>query len=201
MRVVPSATGSVTNVARVSSSTADPDTLDWRSTTTTTVTGADLSLIKSATASVGVGGTIEYVLTLTNSGPDDALNVVVTDSLPASVTFVSATNGGTLSGTAVTWNKGTVASGVTIEDTVMVTAGSAGSLENIARVSTTTADPDSTDHRATASTSVALQQESQQEQAPQPEARLPSQPFPGSPDRPDVVRPAEPAQAARRPSR
>ncbi len=154
LKVVAGATGNATNVARVSSPTADPDSTDRRATAATAVTGADLSLTKSASASVPLGDTIRYVLTLANSGPDAATSVVLTDSLPVGVTFVSATNGGTLSGTAVTWNKGTVGTGAGTLDTVRVLATTTGSKTNIARVSSATADPDAADRRATATTTV-----------------------------------------------
>ena len=41
--------------------------------------------------------------TATRNGPSAASNVVVSDALPAGVTFVSADNGGTESGGVVTW--------------------------------------------------------------------------------------------------
>ena len=42
------------------------------------------------------------------SGPDDAVESVVTDPLPIGVTFVSADGGGSESGGTVTWNVGTI---------------------------------------------------------------------------------------------
>jgi uncharacterized repeat protein (TIGR01451 family) len=54
------------------------------------------------------GTTIDYTLTLTNSGPGVASGVVVTDAIPAGSTFVSADNGGTFSAGTITWNLGNV---------------------------------------------------------------------------------------------
>jgi uncharacterized repeat protein (TIGR01451 family) len=155
VRVIANTTGLLSNVARTSSATADPDTADWRDTAETTVSAsADLSIVKTATPAVTVGEMIEYVITVTNDGPDEAADVVVTDTLPAGVTFVSATNGGVIADGVVTWTKGSLASGAETVDTVVVTADAAGAPENIARVSSTTADPDGEDPRATASTTV-----------------------------------------------
>ena len=50
---------------------------------------ADLSIAKTAAASVDAGANLTYTLTVSNAGPDTASNVSVTDVLPGNVTFVS----------------------------------------------------------------------------------------------------------------
>jgi uncharacterized repeat protein (TIGR01451 family) len=156
VRVVPTTVGSKTNIARLTSPVRDPVPGGRRSTVVTEVTQvtADLSVTKTAPATVETGDTIVYVLQVNNAGPDPAASVTLLDSLPASVTFVSATGGGSSSGTEVTWNKGTLASGVTTHDTVRVLAGPLGSRTNVARVSSPTFDPDTGDRRDTAVTEV-----------------------------------------------
>ena len=52
---------------------------------------ADLSIVKSGPATVVAGGSVSYSLVVANNGPSDAANLSVTDTLPAGVTFVSAT--------------------------------------------------------------------------------------------------------------
>lgn len=53
--------------------------------------GPDLIVVKTSNpASVNVGDSLQYTLAITNTGLSDATNVVVTDTLPAEVTFVNA---------------------------------------------------------------------------------------------------------------
>ena len=90
---------------------------------------ANLSVQKtSLTTSASVGGVAEFLLQVRNAGPDAATGTVVTDTLPAGLTFVSATpsqgscadaagGGGT---TVITCSMGTVA--VSSTETVLVAA-------------------------------------------------------------------------------
>jgi uncharacterized repeat protein (TIGR01451 family) len=71
---------------------------------------------------------------------------VVTDALPASVTFVSATGGGLNNSGVVNWTLGTLTSGQITNVTLTVTAPASGSLTNIASVSTPTGDPNLTNN-------------------------------------------------------
>jgi uncharacterized repeat protein (TIGR01451 family) len=55
---------------------------------------ADLEISKADSPDpVTVGDNLTYTITVTNNGPDAAANVVVTDTLPSGVTFVSASPG------------------------------------------------------------------------------------------------------------
>ena len=67
---------------------------------------------------------LTYTLSYANNGGASAANVVLTATLPSGVSFVSATNGGTLSGNQVTWSLGTLAASAsgTRSVTVNVTA-------------------------------------------------------------------------------
>ena len=55
--------------------------------------GADLGIVSAASSPepVGVGAALTYSATVLNEGPQDATGVTLTENLPASVTFVSAT--------------------------------------------------------------------------------------------------------------
>jgi uncharacterized repeat protein (TIGR01451 family)/gliding motility-associated-like protein len=68
------------------------------------------------------GQNIIYTINVTNNGPSDALAVVVNDLLPASTTFVSATNGGVFANGNVSWLVGTIKSGEQIPLQVTVTS-------------------------------------------------------------------------------
>ena len=79
-----------------------------------------LTVSKTATASVASGANLTYTLNYGNTGTAGATNVVVRDTLPAGTTFVSASNGGTVSGGVVTWNVGNVAAGTTNQTLTLV---------------------------------------------------------------------------------
>ena len=55
---------------------------------------ADLQVLKTDSPDpVLVGNNVLYTVTVENNGPDDATGVILTDTLPADVTFVSSTPG------------------------------------------------------------------------------------------------------------
>jgi len=87
------ASGSIQNSARVSGPNPDPEPDDDEASVTTPITpfAADLVLEKTAAANgaVNLGDTITYTLTTTNDGPDPSPGTVVTDPLPAGLTYVS----------------------------------------------------------------------------------------------------------------
>ena len=142
------ASGSLTNVANVSTPTGDPNsTNNITPPVITTVTPvADVGLGKTAAASVLAASNLVYTISVTNFGPSSASGVVVTDTLPAGVTFVSASGGGANNSGVVSWTLGTLASGQVSNLTVTVTAPASGTLTNTASVSTPTGDPNSTNN-------------------------------------------------------
>ena len=87
------------------------------------------------------GEDYQYVITVTNNGPNDDNNVVVTDTLPTEVTEVSNTASvGTY--TNPTWTIGALANGVTETLTIVFTATTAGQLiENEATITGDNVDP------------------------------------------------------------
>jgi uncharacterized repeat protein (TIGR01451 family) len=116
---------------------------------------ADLSVAKSVSnATPNVGDNVAFTVTATNSGPDAADNVFIVDSLPAGVSFVSASaSDGTVSfdGNAVTAELATLASGASVTLTIVATVTQPGSMTNTATVSSaSTTDPDLTDNIASA---------------------------------------------------
>ena len=142
------ASGTLTNTASVSSPTGDPNsTNNMTPPVITTVTPvADVGIGKAGPANVLAASNLVYTISVTNFGPSSASSVVVTDTLPAGVTFVSASGGGVNNSGVVSWSLGTLASGQVSNLTVTVTAPASGSLTNTASVSSPTGDPNSTNN-------------------------------------------------------
>src|SRR5208283_3200098 len=142
------ASGSLTNVASVSTTTGDPNLTNNTSVPviTTVTLVADVGIGKSGPAFVSATSNLTYTISVTNFGPSSAGGVVVTDSLPAGVSFVSASGGGLNNSGVVNWTLGTLTSGQVSNVTVTVTAPASGSLTNIATASSTTADPNLTNN-------------------------------------------------------
>ncbi len=65
----------------------------------------------TTTPTIEPGDVAAFEITVTNHKDAEATNVVVTDELPAGLTLVSASNGGTFSNGKVRWDLGTLASG------------------------------------------------------------------------------------------
>ena len=100
------------------------------------------------------GDTITYTIDVVNNGPDAAVGVLLTDTLPAGVTFVSAV-GCTEAGGVVTCDLGDLAAAGTAQVVIVVTAPDvAGLLTNEVEVSSETLDTDLTDNTASAETTV-----------------------------------------------
>jgi uncharacterized repeat protein (TIGR01451 family) len=115
----------------------------------------DLVVTKTASPNPGqVGVPLSYRITAVNNGPAAATNVSVSDTLPAGVTFVSATTTqGSCNGTGtVTCSLGSLAVGGSAIVTIVVTPGSPGQVINSATVVGSENDPDLTNNSATTTT-------------------------------------------------
>ncbi|MHA2298637.1 MAG: PKD domain-containing protein [Candidatus Hodarchaeales archaeon] len=71
-------------------------------------------------AIVHPGDYITYTISYENTNPTDVTGVTITDTIPENTTFVSASDSGALFGDTVTWNRGTVGTGVSDYVTVTV---------------------------------------------------------------------------------
>lgn len=164
IEATPSQAGSYTNTSSVSAEEADSNpgnNSDSEQTQVVEAAGsaADLALSKSdAVDPVAQGATISYTLTVTNNGPDTADNVVVTDQLPASTTFVSATpsqGSCSNSGNTVTCSLGSLANGGSATVDIDATAPAADTtVTNSATVGSDTSDPNGANNSATEQTTV-----------------------------------------------
>lgn len=144
-----SATGTIANTATVSSPTLDPNLANNTSTIETpieTPIEADISVIKTASPNPATpGGLITYTLVVSNAGPNDAQNVVLTDSIPPSIIGVEfSINGG------ITFNPwtGSLSLGTLPDETSRtvlirgtVSPSATGCINNTAIVTSTTPDP------------------------------------------------------------
>jgi len=93
---------------------AEPETQPANNTTvhsTTSRQAADLAIVKSAPASVLPGASLTWNLLVTNNGPHSSTGAVVSDTLPAGVTFASASAGCSFAAGVVTCTLGTLANG------------------------------------------------------------------------------------------
>jgi uncharacterized repeat protein (TIGR01451 family) len=144
----------------VSSSTQDDLSGNNRTTFAQTVTtAADLVLTLAASPEpVATGGSLTYTLAIRNAGPAVATSVSLTDTLPAGVTFVSATGTGwtcAAAGQEVSCTRATLDFGDAPPIDLVVTApASGGTITNTATVSASGADITPANNNASATTTV-----------------------------------------------
>jgi uncharacterized repeat protein (TIGR01451 family) len=118
---------------------------------------ADLSITKTATPNpVTVGASLTYTLTIANHGPNDATDVIVDDTLPAGVSFVSITpSQGTCAGTSsISCNLGSLANGASATVSIVVTPTQRGEISNTASVIGDQYDSDRNNNADTITTTV-----------------------------------------------
>jgi uncharacterized repeat protein (TIGR01451 family)/fimbrial isopeptide formation D2 family protein len=143
--------GSIANTVRAESTatpghpaTPDPEPKNNEAgVEVSTQPSADLELVKTAlTPEVHPGQQADFALVVTNKGPSDAQEAKLLDTLPAGLTYVSATGASCeAAGQTVTCALGTMTAGssVTVELTTQPVG--LGSYTNTAVVSSTTPDP------------------------------------------------------------
>jgi uncharacterized repeat protein (TIGR01451 family) len=119
---------------------------------------ADLSLTKSDSSDPArVGKTLTYTLAIRNGGPLRATDIVVTDRLPDTVRFLSASlPGGSCSQASgtVTCQLAALADDATAAVTIKVQPQGRRTIENSASVASAVHDPDTANNSATESTVV-----------------------------------------------
>lgn len=136
----------------VSTSTSSPETNtanNSASTTTAVIRRVDVAVVKTA-SDPGVDGAfaqgegLTYTIAVTNNGPSRATNVVMTDTLPAGLAFVSVTPGGptcTQAGGTVTCTYATMGPAATNNITITATVtASQAQIVNVAGATRTETD-------------------------------------------------------------
>jgi uncharacterized repeat protein (TIGR01451 family) len=113
---------------------------------------ADLAVTKTVSnAQVVVGSNVQFTVTVTNNGPTDADFVMVDDTLPAGLTFVSATpDQGTclFSAGLVMCDLGTIVAGDSVQILIVSTASVEGTQTNNVAATFLGSDPDDTNNTA-----------------------------------------------------
>jgi uncharacterized repeat protein (TIGR01451 family) len=126
-------------------------------TLVTLVASADLTITTTASApSVTQGSNVAFTLRVANNGPTGATGVVVTDTLPAGLSFVSVTTTqGSCTGTAtVSCAVGALAKNGTATVTLVATATANGNIRNTGSVRATEPDPSTANNTSTATLTV-----------------------------------------------
>ncbi len=148
--VTPTLAGTVQNTVSATANENDPVLSNNVASVTTTVLQntalhTDLALGASVSPNPALlGYNLNYVLSVTNPGPDAASGVTLTDALPAAVTVVSANvSQGTLTqlGKNLTATFGNLAAGASASLNIVVTPLSRGSITNFAGVTGNESDP------------------------------------------------------------
>jgi len=80
------------------------------------------AITKSAPSTIGADAPFTYTLTAVNQTGAVRTNVVITDSLPLSVTVGTISDGGVAAGNVVSWTVASLAAGAEVKRTVQVTA-------------------------------------------------------------------------------
>jgi uncharacterized repeat protein (TIGR01451 family) len=101
-------------------------------------------------------GVLIYTVTVDNAGPSDAAGVVVTDTLPADVTFVSTTGCAEDPAGVPTCTLGTIVAGGSAAYTIEVTVDPTAPVvvTNMASVTSSPSDPDSSNNSVSLDTTV-----------------------------------------------
>ena len=140
--------GDVRGAGRVQAASGNPTNVTWTVSNTSSqwslaavslnaVPVSDLGITKSVSKpSPFIGETITFTLVASNSGPNNAPTVEVSDLLPAGYTFVSSTpSQGTYNGGTGLWDVGTLNASASATLTITAVVRSTGSYLNTATIS------------------------------------------------------------------
>ncbi|MCL2522779.1 MAG: hypothetical protein FWE36_07985, partial [Erysipelotrichales bacterium] len=151
----------IVNTATVASDISDPnpDNNSFRTSIDVIRLEADLSITKSASSLVvRAGDPINYILDIQNNGPDEAVNMVITDHVPLMITDVMYTiNDGDI---WLPWTGSFEVSALARGESIslmisgIVSTDFSGKIANLARVNSDTFDPDLTNNTGEINVSV-----------------------------------------------
>jgi uncharacterized repeat protein (TIGR01451 family) len=152
------ATGSVTNIATVASTTADPVPGNNTATANAPIDSADLAVTKTGPATVVAGTNVSFTVTLTNNGPSTATGVTLADVVPSNAALVSVTqdSGPAFDCAVATCTRTSLAAlaSAAFTFTFAVPVDTAGSVVNTVNVSSSTPDPAPQNNTSTATAAI-----------------------------------------------
>lgn len=117
---------------------------------------ADIVVTETAPATIVAGQQMTYSITVRNNGHDSATGVVLTDTLPPGLSFVSGSGCDASGAGNITCPLGSIAAGssIMVQVTVLVDSTLRGSISNTASASANEFDPLITNNTATATTTI-----------------------------------------------
>ena len=121
-------TGTYKNTARA---VADGD-LSAQATDETIIRKSQLALTKTATEKQYAGRNVDYEITVKNVGDALAQNVVITDPVPNTLSFLSGSDGARLVGNTMTWDVGNLRPGASRTVKARLKSSVAGTVPNTA---------------------------------------------------------------------
>ena len=159
LTVIPNVAGGLGHSVSVASDEAEANTANNTTSAGVYVAAAPADLGVSMTDSPDPakrGANLTYSINVKNSGPASATGVTVTDTLPSSMSFVSARSSqGSCSGTStITCALGSMANGAGASVTIVVQPRTAGTYSNSARVSASSPDSNLANNSASVATKV-----------------------------------------------
>ena len=154
-----------TNQATVSASQPDPNLSNNTSSVTDQISvtvqtpKTDLRIEKIVDKSTALpADTLHYTLSYKNFGPDTAVQTIITDIIPPQASFISSTPNiqNSNQNSTLSFNLGDLVSGAEgkIEIYVKVKSGATGDLINAVNISSQTPEPDLSNNRSEAKTSI-----------------------------------------------
>lgn len=150
----------ITNTAFIDSAgELDQDTGNDSNSASLTVQKAELAISKVVDNEVPDElDTIFYTITVTNSGPNSATGVEITDNLPAGLTFSNASSStfGDYSSSSGIWYAGTIASGASAALTIFATVDTGTNLSTLINSATITSSDQADFNSSNDSDSVAI---------------------------------------------
>jgi uncharacterized repeat protein (TIGR01451 family) len=150
--------GNVTHSVTATSSALDPNPDNSTASATTYVVGsnqADVAVTLAGPASAGPGALVQYTITVTNHGPANAKELVVTFPIPAQTSLVYARRGSVSNG-VIRWSQGDLKEGASssINVYVRIDVNASGNITSSAAAATATSDPLQANNSATLVTRV-----------------------------------------------